>query len=83
MSDKQQTDGPQRAVEPRPRRRVSPWLFGGLVLVLLSVLVAQQLWLWTVIPLDTASDTLILYGLSSLNFVAFFVFAFFFLPRCW
>jgi PAS domain S-box-containing protein len=53
-------------------------LLGGLVLILLSVLVAQQLWLWTFIPPDTASDTLLLYALSSLNFVAFIVFAFIF-----
>jgi len=48
------------------------------VLLLLSIIVSQQLWLWTVIPPDTASDTLLLYALSTLNFVAFVVFSFIF-----
>jgi nitrogen fixation/metabolism regulation signal transduction histidine kinase len=47
-------------------------------LLLLSVIVSQQLWLWTIIPPDTASDTLLLYALSTLNFVAFVVFSFIF-----
>jgi len=54
------------------------WVLGVTVFVLLSIIVAQQLWLWTVIPLDTASDTLLLYALSTLNFVAFVVFSFIF-----
>mgnify|MGYP003694704617 CR=1 FL=1 len=36
------------------------------------------MWLWTIIPPDTASDTLLLYALSTLNFVAFVVFSFIF-----
>lgn len=65
--------------EVRPRRRTAPWLLGTLVLSLLSVLVALQVFgLWSVVPTDTASDTLLLYALSSLNFVAFIVFAFIF-----
>jgi two-component system nitrogen regulation sensor histidine kinase NtrY len=60
-----------------PRRRTAPWLLGGLVLFLLAVLVALQAFgLWAVFPLDTASDALLLYALSSLNFVAFIVFTF-------
>jgi two-component system, NtrC family, nitrogen regulation sensor histidine kinase NtrY len=56
------------------------WLFGGLVLVLLTVLVALQLFgLWEVFTPDTARDTLLLYALSTLNFVAFFVFSFIFI----
>jgi len=47
-------------------------------LLLLSIIVSQQLWLWTIIPPDTASDTLLLYALSTLNFVAFVVFSFIF-----
>jgi hypothetical protein len=55
------------------------WLLGTLVLSLLSVLVALQVFgLWSVVPTDTASDTLLLYALSSLNFIAFIVFAFIF-----
>ena len=61
-------------LEPPPaqvrRRRWVPWVLGGVVLLLLSVLASQQLWLWNVIQPDTASDTLVLYGLSTLNFVA-------------
>jgi nitrogen fixation/metabolism regulation signal transduction histidine kinase len=61
------------------RRRTAPWLLGTLVLSLLSVLVALQVFgLYSVVPTDTASDTLLLYALSSLNFIAFIVFAFIF-----
>jgi PAS domain S-box-containing protein len=60
------------------RRRILLWSLGTTVLLLLSIIVSQQLWLWTVIPPDTASDTLLLYALSTLNFVAFVVFSFIF-----
>jgi two-component system nitrogen regulation sensor histidine kinase NtrY len=60
------------------RRRVVLWALGITVFLLLSVIVSQQLWLWTVLPPDTASDTLLLYALSTLNFVAFVVFLFIF-----
>jgi two-component system nitrogen regulation sensor histidine kinase NtrY len=60
------------------RRRVLLWLLGATVLLLLAVIISQQLWLWTVVPPDTASDTLLLYALSTLNFVAFVVFSFIF-----
>ncbi len=63
--------------EIRPRRRSVPWLLGGLVLVLLAIIVAQQLFnVWAVVPPETGSDTLLLYALSSLNFAAFVVFSF-------
>src|SRR5436305_1562809 len=62
------------------RRRGAPLLFGGLVLLVLSVLVALQLFgLWEVFTPDTACDTLLIYALSTLNFVAFFLFAFIFI----
>ena len=48
------------------------------MLLLLSIIVLQQLGLWNIIPPDTASDTLLLYALSTLNFVAFVVFSFIF-----
>jgi nitrogen fixation/metabolism regulation signal transduction histidine kinase len=65
---------------PKPRRRGAPWLFGGLVLVLLAVLVALQLFgVWEVFTPDTARDTLLIYALSTLNFVAFFLFSFIFI----
>jgi two-component system, NtrC family, nitrogen regulation sensor histidine kinase NtrY len=70
---------PEDGVPRARRRRWVPWLFGGVVVVLLSVLASQQLWLWNVIQPDTASDTLVLYALSTLNFVAFVVFSFIFI----
>ncbi|HEV2884835.1 MAG TPA: hypothetical protein VGW36_08255, partial [Pyrinomonadaceae bacterium] len=60
------------------RRRIILWVLGLVVLILLSIIVSQQLWLWTILPPDTASDTLLLYALSTLNFVAFVVFSFIF-----
>src|SRR5262252_3386296 len=64
---------------PKTRRRFVPWILGGLVLLLLFIMVSQQLWLWNVVRPDTASDTLVLYSLSTLNFVAFIVFLFIFI----
>ena len=60
------------------RRRIVLWTLGITVFLLLSIIVSQQLWLWTIIPPDTASDRLLLYALSTLNFVAFVVFSFIF-----
>ena len=63
----------------RARRRAAPWLFGSLVLMLLTVLVMLQVFgLWEMFTPDTARDTLLVYALSTLNFVAFFVFTFIF-----
>ena len=72
----QQFDGPEHL---NRRRRTVLWGLGIVVLVLLSIIVSQQLWLWTIIPSDTASETLVLYALSTLNFVAFVVFSFIFI----
>src|SRR2546421_1371145 len=67
----------ERVQETKQRRRTAPWLLGGLVLLLLLTLVALQAFgVWTVLPRDANSDTLIIYALSSLNFAAFVVFAF-------
>jgi nitrogen fixation/metabolism regulation signal transduction histidine kinase len=60
------------------RRRRLFWTLGVTVLLLLGIIISQQLWLWTVVPPDTASDTLVLYALSTLNFVAFVIFSFIF-----
>lgn len=60
------------------RRHLLLWGLGITVLLLLFIIVSQQLWLWRFIPPDTASDTLLLYALSTLNFVAFVVFSFIF-----
>src|SRR3712207_3765440 len=65
---------------PQPRRRAAPWLFGGLTLLLLTVLVSLQLFgLWEIFTPETARDTLLIYALSTLNFVAFFLFSFIFI----
>src|ERR1051325_5412245 len=78
MSDQWQKSGHTERGQAS-RKRTAPWLLGGLVLLLLSTLVALQAFgLWTVVPPDTASDTMLLYALSSLNFAAFIVFTFIF-----
>ncbi len=64
---------------PKARRRAAPWLFGGLTLLLLTALVLLQVFgLWEIFTPETARDTLLIYALSSLNFVAFFLFTFIF-----
>ncbi len=79
MSDQPTKRATQDRRKPPRRRRWVPWVFGGVVVLLLSVIASQQLWLWNVIQPDTASDTLVLYALSTLNFVAFVVFSFIFI----
>jgi PAS domain S-box-containing protein len=54
------------------------WVLGATVLLLLAIIVSQQLWLWTVVRPDTPADALVLYALSTLNFVAFVVLIFIF-----
>lgn len=67
----------RRAVK---RRRWAPWVLGLFVLVSFTVLVLLQTSnLWKNLSVDTASDTLLLYALSSLNFIAFVIFGFIFL----
>lgn len=79
MSDQPRKESEEKT-ESAPRRRTAPWLWGGLVLLLLFTLVALQAFgLWTVLPPDTTSDTLLIYALSSLNFAAFVVFSFIFI----
>jgi two-component system nitrogen regulation sensor histidine kinase NtrY len=59
------------------QRRVRAWLLGTIVVVLLALIAAQGLFnLWAFVPAETGADTLLLYALSTLNFVAFFVFSF-------
>src|SRR5688572_7554279 len=74
MSDLPQNPDAEKQKLAR-RRRMLLWALGVTVLLLLAVIISQQLWLWTVVPPDTASDTLVLYALSTLNFVAFVVFS--------
>ncbi len=67
-------DDPMR--DRTPRSRIAPWVLGGLALLLLTVLVAAQAFqVWTFVTPDTASDTVLLYALSSFIFAAFVVFA--------
>jgi len=62
----------------RRRRRLLLWTLGLTVALLLAIIVSQQLWLWTVVTPDTPSDAIVLYALSTLNFVGFVVFSFMF-----
>lgn len=78
MRNQQQNSSGQSPPKLARRRRIFIWILGLIVFVLLSVIVSQQLWLWTVVPTDSASDTLLLYALSTLNFVAFVIFSFIF-----
>ncbi len=88
QSNRRRTAGPLHyarisLVEERrtvKRRRRAPWVLGLLVLVSFTVLVLLQTSnLWRTLSVETASDTLLLYALSSLNFIAFIVFGFIFL----
>jgi two-component system nitrogen regulation sensor histidine kinase NtrY len=64
---------------PPLKRRSPPWILGGLVAFLLTCLVLLQTSnLWKELSVETANDTLALYALSSLNFIAFVIFAFIF-----
>ncbi|MER3430181.1 MAG: hypothetical protein C4324_03900 [Blastocatellia bacterium] len=66
--------------ESRRRGRISLWLLGLFVFLLLGFLVIlQSSNIWKSFSVDTAGDTLLLYGLTSLNFAAFVVFGFIFL----
>ena len=78
MSQTSEHLSPEKKKKLQRRRRVLLWILGLTVLLLLSIIVSQQLWLWTVIRPDSPSDLLLLYALSTLNFVAFVVFSFIF-----
>ncbi len=67
-------------VKEQPKRRQTPWLLGLFVLVSFVVLfLLQASNLWKDFSVETTSDTLLLYALSSLNFFAFVIFGFIFL----
>src|ERR1044072_875043 len=78
MNDNAENLTPERRERIRRRRRAMLWVLGTTLLLLLAKIVSQQLWLWTVVRARTASDALVLYALSTLNFVAFVVFLFIF-----
>ncbi|MDQ6786249.1 MAG: ATP-binding protein [Acidobacteriota bacterium] len=61
------------------KKRMPPWILGAFVAVLLLLLVLlQSSNLWKELEVQSASDTLLLYALSSLNFFAFIIFGFIF-----
>lgn len=61
----------------RERRRVVVWLLGALVLMLLGGIVAQQLFLWSVVPgPERAIEALVLLALSSVILLLFVIIAF-------
>jgi len=67
----------EKPIKYKPR--VPPWILGGLVLILFTVLVLlQSSNYWKDIAVDSTSDTLLLYAFSSLNFFAFVIFGFIF-----
>ncbi len=78
MSENRDNLTPERRERIRRRRRVLLWVLGATVVLLLAIIVSQQLWLWTVVWPDTPADAVVLYALSTLNFVAFVVFLFIF-----
>lgn len=78
MNIQHENTEPPKAAKLKRRRRIVLWALGIMVLLLLAIIISQQLWLWTIIPPDTAADTVLLYALSTLNFVAFVVFSFIF-----
>jgi PAS domain S-box-containing protein len=78
MSENRDNLTPERRERIRRRRRLLLWLLGATVVLLLAIIVSQQLWLWTLVKPETPADALILYALSTLNFVAFVVFLFIF-----
>ncbi|HMM80589.1 MAG TPA: ATP-binding protein [Pyrinomonadaceae bacterium] len=61
------------------KKRLSPWILGAIVLLLFVFLILLQTSnLWKNLSVETTSDTLLLYALSSFNFIALIVFGFIF-----
>ncbi len=57
-----------------------PWVIGTLMVASLALLIVlQSTNLWKTFTIESSGDLLVLYALSSLNFIAFVVFAFVFL----
>ncbi|HQZ82869.1 MAG TPA: ATP-binding protein [Pyrinomonadaceae bacterium] len=66
--------------EKPKKKRFSPWILGAIVLLLFVFLILLQTSnLWKNLSVETTSDTLLLYALSSFNFIALIVFGFIFL----
>ncbi len=61
------------------KKRLLPWVWGAIVLLLFVFLILLQTSnLWKNLSVETTSDTLLLYALSSFNFIALIVFGFIF-----
>lgn len=59
------------------KRRTPPWIVGGLVVLSLVILVVlQSSGFWQAFSDETVNSKLLLYALSSVNFIAFIIFAF-------
>jgi two-component system, NtrC family, nitrogen regulation sensor histidine kinase NtrY len=78
MDDQDPNPKPVKLRKIGHRRQIFLWALGLTVFLMLAVIVSQQTWLWTVVQPETATDKLVLYALSTLNFVAFVVFSFIF-----
>ncbi len=62
------------------KRRKTPWVVGTLMVASLATLVIlQSTNLWREFTIDSSSDLILLYALSSLNFIALVIFGFIFL----
>lgn len=62
------------------KRSRTPWVVGTLMVASLALLIiVQSTNLWKNFTIDSSSDLLLLYALSSLNFIAFVIFGFIFL----
>ncbi len=62
------------------KKRTPPWFLGIIVLISLTLLVLlQSSNIWKNLEVQSASDTVLLYALSSLNFFAFVIFGFIFI----
>ncbi len=61
----------------KPKARAFPWILGSLVLLSMTFLILMQSSnVWKNLKIETASDQIALLALSSLNFIAFVIFAF-------
>ncbi len=62
------------------KQRKVPWIIGSMIVLTFTFLIIlQSSNLGRSLAVETASDTLLLYALSSLNFIALIIFCFFFL----
>ena len=65
---------------PKVKRRKTPWVVGALMIASLTLLIVlQSTNLWKTFTIESSGDLLLLYALSSLNFIAFVIFGFIFL----